>query len=164
MSGSLGTWPISPAANPANPAPSSRSVSNASREPTGTSFALGRAYMSTNCAKTNSTPRSCMSFHALSAFHPMREPPSDVALCLPASTGAMKVRSLHRFPRLCVRFRRCAERLLELHHLHGDLDHEPVVAAEVEAGELADAAESLAQRVRVHEERLGSRADVPVAT
>jgi hypothetical protein len=33
----------------------------------GTSFALGRAYMSTNCANTNSTPRACMSFQIASA-------------------------------------------------------------------------------------------------
>ena len=48
MSGSLGTWPISPAAKPAKPAPS---VTRSSRFAAGTSFALGRAYMSTNCAK-----------------------------------------------------------------------------------------------------------------
>ena len=48
MSGSLGTWPISPAANPAKPAPS---VTRSSRFAAGNSFALGRAYMSTNCAK-----------------------------------------------------------------------------------------------------------------
>ena len=51
------------------------------------------------------------------------------------------------------------ERLLELHHLHGDLDREPVVAAEVEPGQLGDAAQSLAQRVRVDVQRLGGRAD-----
>ena len=55
MSGSLGTCPISPAAKPAKPAPS---VTRSSRFWTGTSFALGRAYMSTNCAKKNSIPRS----------------------------------------------------------------------------------------------------------
>jgi hypothetical protein len=48
MSGSLGSWPISPAAKPAKPAPS---LTRSSRYAAGTSFALGRAYMSTNCAK-----------------------------------------------------------------------------------------------------------------
>jgi hypothetical protein len=41
-----------------------------------------------------------------------------------------------------VRFGR-SERQLQLHHLHGDLDREPVVAPEVEAGELADPAQAL---------------------
>src|SRR5688572_25850552 len=59
----------------------------------------------------------------------------------------------------CVGFRR-PQRLLEAHHLHGDLDHEPVVLAEVEAGELADAAKPLPQRVRMDVERLRGRADV----
>ena len=48
MSGSLGTWPISPAANPAKPAPS---VDEVVEVRGGMSFALGRAYMSTNWAK-----------------------------------------------------------------------------------------------------------------
>ena len=49
----------------------------ASREPTGTSFALGRAYMSTNCANTNSMPRVCMSFQIASAdvVPPIATPP-----------------------------------------------------------------------------------------
>ena len=55
MSGSAGTWPISPAAKPAKPAPS---LARSSRHAAGISFALGRAYMSTNCAKKNSMPRS----------------------------------------------------------------------------------------------------------
>src|SRR5262249_48698595 len=69
--------------------------------------------------------------------------------------------------RLCVRFG-CrpsvrsfggSDGVLQLHHLHGDLDGEPVVAPEVEPGDLADAPEPLAQGVRVHVERLGGRAD-----
>src|SRR4051812_30742529 len=56
-SGSLGLWPISPAANPANPAPSSISPS---RWVAGTSFAFGLPCMSTNCANRNSTPLSSM--------------------------------------------------------------------------------------------------------
>ena len=43
--------------------------------------------------------------------------------------------------------------------IFGDLDHEPVVLAQVEARELADPAQALAQRVRVDVERLGGRAD-----
>ena len=85
MSGSLGTCPISPAAKPAKPAPSSSRPSKASREPTGTSFALGRAYMSTNCANTNSTPRDCMSFQIASAVAIAMPPPlTSVAYALPA--------------------------------------------------------------------------------
>ena len=53
ISGSAGTWPISPAAKPAKPAPS---VARSSRYAAGISFALGRAYMSTNWAKKNSMP------------------------------------------------------------------------------------------------------------
>ena len=49
------------------------------------------------------------------------------------------------------------ERLLQTHHLHGDLDHEPVVLAQVEARELADPASWAGVRVDV--ERLGGRAD-----
>ena len=55
MSGSCGPWPMSPAANPANPAPSSNSPSRCS---IGTSLAFGLPCMSTNWAKTNSTPWS----------------------------------------------------------------------------------------------------------
>src|SRR3954451_22356498 len=65
MSGSLGSWPISPAANPAKPAPSATS---ASRLAAGTSFALGRPYRSTNCAKKNSTPRSAACSLICSSF------------------------------------------------------------------------------------------------
>src|SRR5438270_656869 len=45
--------------------------------------------------------------------------------------------------------------------LDRDLDHQPVVAAEVDAREIPDPAEPLAQRVRVDEERVGGGADVP---
>ena len=55
MSGSCGPWPMSPAANPANPAPSAKSPSRCA---TGTSFAFGLPCMSTNWAKTNCTPWS----------------------------------------------------------------------------------------------------------
>ena len=56
--------------------------------------------------------------------------------------------------------RRRADRLLEAHHLHGELHHQPVVAAQVEARELHDPPQSLAERVLVDVQRLGRRADV----
>src|SRR6186997_3460796 len=135
MSGSLGTWPISPAAKPA---PSPRSPSNASRDPTGTSFALGRAYMSTNCANTNSMPRVCMSFQIASAVAvpAILQPSSNVGgIALPAGAVRLKVRVAHLLGAdVCESaVRRSAERMLELDHLHRDLDREPVVAAQVEA-------------------------------
>src|SRR6201996_9035033 len=55
MSGSCGPWPMSPAAKPANPAPSS---SRSSRWWAGTSLALGLPCMSTNWANRNSIPLS----------------------------------------------------------------------------------------------------------
>ena len=53
MSGDDGVWPMGPAANPANPAPSAISPSMAE---TGTILAQGLPCMSTNMAKRNSTP------------------------------------------------------------------------------------------------------------
>jgi hypothetical protein len=53
MSGEAGDWPIGPAANPANPAPS---VTRPSQFSIGTSFADGFAFISTNCAKKNLMP------------------------------------------------------------------------------------------------------------
>ena len=47
MSGLDGSWPMGPAANPANPAPSAMSPSSAS---TGTSLAHGLPCISTNMA------------------------------------------------------------------------------------------------------------------
>src|SRR6476646_7703659 len=55
MAGDAGVWPIGPAANPANPAPS---VTSPSQFSIGTSLADGFAFMSTNCAKKNSIPSS----------------------------------------------------------------------------------------------------------
>ena len=54
-SGLSGVWPMSPAAKPANPAPSASSPSSCWD---GISFALGFACMSTNCANRNSIPSS----------------------------------------------------------------------------------------------------------
>src|SRR3954465_43814 len=53
MSGEFGVWPMSPAAKPANPAPS---VRRSSKCDAGTSFAFGLPCMSTNCANRNSMP------------------------------------------------------------------------------------------------------------
>ena len=44
--------------------------------------------------------------------------------------------------------------------LHRDLDHQPVVAAEIDAREVADSPQPLPQRVRMDEEGLGRAADV----
>src|ERR1700723_3413560 len=52
MSGDDGVWPMGPAANPANPAPSAKRPSMAE---TGTILAHGLPCMSTNMAKRNST-------------------------------------------------------------------------------------------------------------
>jgi hypothetical protein len=49
---------------------------------------------------------------------------------------------------------------VEPNHLHGDLDEEPVLLAEIETGQLLNAPQSLSQRVRVDVERLRRRADV----
>src|ERR1700722_14807479 len=65
MSGSSGPWPMSPAANPANPAPS---VSRSSRWWAGTSFALGLPCMSTNWANRNSIPLSLTIRRTSSSF------------------------------------------------------------------------------------------------
>src|ERR671937_1252785 len=51
-------------------------------------------------------------------------------------------------------------RVLELDELDGDLDHQPVVPAQVESGQLHDPAEPLAERVRVDVERVGGGDDV----
>ena len=59
MSGDAGVWPIGPAANPANPAPSSIIES---KFWIGTSLALGLPCMSTNCAKKNSMPSALARF------------------------------------------------------------------------------------------------------
>ncbi len=53
------------------------------------------------------------------------------------------------------------EREPELNELHGDLDHQPIVPPEVDAGEVGDAPKPLAQRVRVDEQRIGRRTDAP---
>ena len=64
MSGDAGVWPIGPAANPAKPAPSDTILS---QFVIGTSFADGLAFISTNCAKTNSIPSASARFRAASA-------------------------------------------------------------------------------------------------
>src|SRR3712207_7009211 len=50
-------------------------------------------------------------------------------------------------------FRSRPERLLELHHLDGDLHHQPVVLAEIEPRQLHDPAQALAERVRVEDRK-----------
>ena len=65
MSGDDGTWPIGPAAKPANPAPS---ASRPSMAETGTILAQGLPCMSTNMAKRNSTPSRRVASVSSSAF------------------------------------------------------------------------------------------------
>src|SRR5207248_7099184 len=52
------------------------------------------------------------------------------------------------------------ERLLQAYELHSDLDHQPVVRPQVETAQLGDAAQPLAERVGVDEERFRGGADV----
>ena len=150
MSGSLGTWPISPAAKPAKPAPSS---TRSSRLAAGTSFALGRAYMSTNCAKKNSMPRS--SDRRSDLVEPrlvrraIQSPPRRSGTILSPLPRGGDGRFLHgsrggscvgvAAPSACA----------QPDDLDGDLDHQPVLAREGRAGELPDPAQPLAERVRV---------------
>src|SRR4051812_10182688 len=54
--------------------------------------------------------------------------------------------------------------VLQLDELDRDLDQEPVVLSEVEAGQLHDPAQPLAQRVRMHVEGVGGRAYVAAAS
>src|SRR4029077_16822277 len=147
MSGSLGTCPISPAANPANPAPSSISPS---RLDAGTSLALGRAYMSTNCAKKNSTPPFSTSLRTSSSVAML------VSLLVDRRfvSGVPRKRDggfLHRLRRRCV-YAHCPQRGAEPHHPHGDLDEQPVLVAQVDPRELGDAPQPLTQRVLVDEQ------------
>ena len=136
----------------------------------GTSFALGRAYMSTNCAKKNSMPRAwtpcgCPRRWARRRSRwPCNSSFGDAGLTITAVSASARWRASYTARgRVCVRSRGRRAPAWRLHQLHGDLDHEPVVLAEVEAGELADAAQPLAQRVRVDVERLGGGADVAAA-
>ena len=65
--------------------------------------------------------------------------------------------------RTCRRRGQAARGALELDELDGDLDHQPVVLAQVDARQLHDAPQPLAQRVRVDVQRLGRRGDVAAA-
>src|SRR5690242_7340800 len=146
MSGSLGIWPISPAAKPANPAPS---VARSSRFAAGTSFALGRPYMSTNCAKKNSTPRPLVIFLTSSSLGSVaRAMPSSLSVAARLYHHAQsrwEVRYLHKIPCETVALEHLAA---EPHQLHGDLDHQPVVAPQVDPAEIGDASQALTERVR----------------
>src|SRR5436305_3062001 len=132
----------------------------------GTSFALGRPYMSTNCAKKNSTPLPLAIFLTASSLGsvataiapPCRWPTG----CITRYRSGVRVESSTSRAASCVRRRR-SERAPKPDELDGDLDHQPVVAAEVDSREICDPAKPLAKCVRVHEERVGGGADVSAA-
>src|SRR2546429_2548258 len=159
ISGSLGIWPISPAAKPAKPAPSE---ARSSRFAAGTSFALGRPYMSTNCAKKNSTPRPLVIFLTSSSLGSVATaiaPPCGWPTgCITRYRSDVRVESSTSRAGSCVRRRR-PESAPEPDELDGDLDHQPVVAAEVDTREIRDSAEPLAKGVRMDEERVRGGAD-----
>src|SRR3954447_22701464 len=164
MSGSLGIWPISPAAKPAKPAPS---CTRSSRLPAGMSFALGRPYMSTNCAKKNSTPRPFAIFWISSSLGSVATAMAVLLVgwppgCITLPKSRVRADSSTPRRRSCVRRGR-PQGVPEADELHGDLDHQPVVATEVDAREVADPAQPLAEGVRMDEEGLRGAADVAAA-
>src|SRR5436305_12522951 len=124
----------------------------------GTSFALGRPYMSTNCAKKNSTPLPLAIFLTASSLGsvataiapPCRWPTG----CITRHRSSVRVESSTSRAGSCVRRRR-PERAPEPDELDGDLDRQPVVAAEIDPCEVRDSSEPLAKCVRVDEERVG---------
>src|SRR5436305_5434151 len=128
-SGLWGPCPISPAANPANPAPS---ANRSSTWLAGTSFALGFPYISTNWANRNSIPRALISF-----------------LTSSSDAGASPIDS----PSLLSRLTRRAAHEPKLHDLHGDGQRQPVLALQIEAGQPFDPRQALAQGVRVDVQR-----------
>src|SRR5207248_9141445 len=107
----------------------------------GTSFALGRPYMSTNCAKKNSTPRPLAIFWISSSLGSTATAMSSSSSWSEGCITAHRLRSRadSSTPRrpLCVGRHRL-QRGPEPHQLHRDLDHQPVVAAQVDPRELAD--------------------------
>src|SRR2546430_15024385 len=111
-SGLCGPCPISPAANPANPAPSANA---SSRCVAGTSLAFGLPYISTNWQNRNSTPLSSTSLRtSLTVFGP------SAAIFPPFLVG----HSLHAS---------------KLHDLHGDGEREPVLPLQIDPSHLLDA-------------------------
>ena len=102
-SGLSGVWPMSPAAKPAKPAPSASRPSSCCA---GTSFALGFACMSTNCAKRNSIPSSATARRTSSARRASVACLDVSHICRRPSNGrsrqnfrAAYVRSPHTSPR-----------------------------------------------------------------
>ena len=162
MSGSLGNWPISPAANPAKPAPSDDEVVEICcrhelrarprvhvhelREVELDSALLDSLRMSSTVGAAASAMRLPPSLRVGEAEITGPDAPADGCSLQALGGGYVGFRP--------------SQSLLEPHHLHRDLDHEPVVLAQVEAGELLDAPKALAERVRMDVQRLGGRADV----
>ena len=162
MSGSLGSWPISPAAKPANPAPSS---TRSSRFAAGTSFALGRAVhvdelreeeLDSALLRRSSWISSSLGSSRRPWRPPCGWPPGCITRPEEGEGGFLHISAAGH---VCgVSVSRASRRR---DHLHGDLHHQPVVAPEIDAGEVADPPQTLAQRVRVDEEGVGGGADVP---
>src|SRR5437773_8061564 len=123
-SGLWGPCPISPAAKPANPAPSAKT---SSRWLAGTSFAFGFPYISTNCAKTNSIPILSTSFRTSSTD---RGAASAIVPPLPCGVPHPS----------------------ELDHFGRDREREPVVVLEIDTGDGTDPSQPLPERVRVDEQ------------
>src|SRR5688572_3304036 len=150
MSALCGPWPISPAANPANPAPSSK---KSSRWAAGTSLAEGFPHMSTNWARRDSVPRSLISRRTSSRFCGRSLNVGPFLSLFPSNPecpGPLPFAG--RFPGQP-----------ELHDLDGDAQRQPVLFFEVETRQLLDAGQPLAQRVRVGVDGPGRPHDVPAA-
>src|SRR5258706_8070459 len=133
MSGLWGPWPISPAAKPANPAPSSN---RASRWRAGTSLPDGLPHMSTNWASRNSMSRSLISRRTSSSVW---------------GRSSMVVLS------------GCPAGEPQLDDLDGDAEREPVLLLEVEVAQPLDATEPLPQGVGMGVQQPGRPHDVAPA-
>src|SRR6185437_268874 len=167
MSGDASVWPIGPAANPANPAPS---VTSPSQFSIGTSLADGFAFMSTNWAKKNLMPSSSAFLRIVYA--------SGRALTVAIHDSFPSGNDVQNLPRICgncelparmagnTQVRRPlspAEGGVETQQLQLDLDHQPVLVGHVQPGQVLDPAQPLAQGIGVHVEGLGGGGDVAAA-
>src|ERR1700687_3214630 len=131
-SGLLGFWPMSPAAKPANPAPS---LKRSSRCDAGTSFADGRACRSTNCANRTSLPSSST----------RRRTSATVDGC---STSMTREAALNPTPPfLTVTDSRLSP--AERDHADRPRPRYPVLSLEIEPGHRLDPGQPLAERDRV---------------
>ena len=162
MSGSLGSWPISPAANPANPAPSSTRPSRfCSRHELGARSPvhvdeLGEDELDPRSAIVARISSSLATFVAIGTL--LR---GGDQMVLSFASRSDDGQSLHRRDRrIWVTRLSRGEREPQLDELHGDLDHQPIVATKIDPREVADPPQPLPKRVRMDVERLCGRADV----